>query len=258
MKIKILVLLLFFSIQQISAQDYFPHKYRSIFLGFGPRTLNTDPGTITTSYIDESPSMDHLQTSVDVEDSYTRVGLQFGYKWGRYSGLSHSILFDIALGDNSGGLFSYSLGYNFLVEVNSTALLIRPAFYGGFGNYGFYIGEFENNSGYIEINGNIFTDKSLDVSLSSQVFIYGPEVDFMWMFNDFLDVFVNLNYDLKNTNSRPEVVFESLGGEGTTTSVDIDGENPIVTYNNEKLTSLPYDISGLRLTVGVSYVWNYD
>ena len=63
---------------------------------------------------------------------------------------------------------------------------------------------------------------------------------------------------MKNKNSRPEVVFESLGGEGIITSVDIDGENPIVAYNNEKFTSLSYDISGLRLTVGVSYVWKYD
>lgn len=33
-------------------------KYRSIYLGIGPRTLDTNPGTISTTFTDNSSSLD--------------------------------------------------------------------------------------------------------------------------------------------------------------------------------------------------------
>ncbi len=39
---------------QLTFDGDFLHKYRSVFIGFGPRSLNTDPGTMVTSFIDES------------------------------------------------------------------------------------------------------------------------------------------------------------------------------------------------------------
>ena len=262
MKTKIIVLLLIFMginvYGQLSDEGDFPEKYRSVFLGFGPRTLNTTPGVIKTIFTDESPSMDHLETQIEIKDKYRKWGFQAGYKWGRYKGLSHSILFDISMGKNRGGIFTYSLGYNYPIKINSKALVLRGAFFGGFGNFGFDIGQLENNAGYIQINGNKYYDRQLDVSLSSQVLIYGPEIDIMLMMSDRLEVFANFNYDLKNKNSRPKINFTTTElEEEETTSVNLTSENVTVTYNGNKLSSLPYDISGLRLTIGVAYVWNY-
>ena len=245
----------------MAQSNNFPRKYRSLFVGIGPRSFNTDPGTIITAYTDESPSMDHLETTVEVEDNYNKIGLQIGYKWGRYSGISNAVLFDISFGENQGGLVSYSFGYNFPMELGDGIFIFRPAFFAGFGNFGFDIGEIQNNAGYIEINGIQYYDSSLKVELSSQVVVYGPEVDFMWMFGGNFDAFLNVNYDLSGNNSRPEVKFSSTStGDdvSTGTSIDIDNANLDISYNGEALTTLPYKISGLRLTLGLSYVWNRD
>ncbi len=261
MKVRFLILVLFIGSQmfgQLADDGDFPEKYRSVFVGFGPRTLNTTPGTIKTVYTDESPSMDHLETQIEILDKYKKWGFQAGYKWGRYKGLSHSILFDISMGKNRGGVFTYSLGYNYPVKINTKALIIRAALFGGFGNFGFDIGQLENNAGYIEINGNKYYDKQLDVSLSSQVFLYGPELDLMFELSDHFEVFASFIYDIASKNSRPKINFVTTEKEDQdTASIDLGGDNPKVTYNGKELTSLPYEISGLRLTFGVSYVWNY-
>lgn len=242
----------------INAQSTFPEKYRALFLGFGSRTIDTDPGSITINYVDESPSMDNIENTTEIKDSYKNIGIQLGYKWGKYAGLSHSILFDISLGENDGGLFSYSLGYNFPIKLGQTPLLIRPAMMVGFGNFGFEIGQLENNAGFIQINGKKFYDKRLDVKLTSQVFIYGPEIDLMWMAGDKFQIYANLVYDLSSKNSKPSAEFSSTDSSGDNTSLKINGDNPLVTYNDERLTTLPYDISGLRFTIGIAYVWNYQ
>lgn len=257
-KISILFLCILFTSESLLAQSgnkgQISKKYRSVFLGFGPRTLNTDPGTILTEYTDESPSMDYFQTSVDVEDSYTDIGMQLGYMWGKYAGLSHSLLIDVSLGANKGGAFTYSLGYTFPVEIGTSYLVLRPAFFVGFGNYGFKLGEINNNAAYIEINGEQYYDEELGVSLTSQVGVFGPELDLRYLVSEKVEVFVNGHYNLTSKNSRPKVEFESKE-EGSSTSLEIDSTNPNVTYNGEKLTTLPYDIAGLRLTVGAAYVW---
>lgn len=231
-------------------------KYRSITIGIGPRVLNTDPGTILTSFIDDSPSMDNLSTTTSVKDSYTRIGVFFAFNFGRYKGLSHSIAVDYTLGKHQGGVFYYSLGYSFPIEIKGNPLVIRPAINAGFGNYGFDVGELQNNASYIQIGDVQYYDASLDLYLKSQTFIYGPAIDFHYILPNQIKVFANMGYDIASKNSRPYLEFNPpSNSESGTSSLEIDGDNPNVTFNGTKMTSLPYEASGLRFTVGVGYVW---
>jgi len=239
---------------QFNSSSDLPKKYRSVFLGFGPRSLNTEPGSIFTSFVDDSPSMDNFTGTFNVEDSYSRVGFILGYKSVRYNGLSHKFMFDIALGQHQGGLFTYALGYNFSRAINGKILSINPSIFGGFGNYGFEIGAIENNAGYIQIKDQQFYEQSLDLELVSQLFVFGPEININYTLNDHFEIWVNAAYDFASNNMLPQLRFQSEN-EGSA-EVNIDSTNPYVTYNNEQIESLPYDASGMRFTVGASYVWN--
>lgn len=236
----------------------FPNKYRSFTLGFGPRTLNTTPGTILTSFIDNSPSMDNLSTTTIVEDQYNRVGFFLAFNFGKYKGLSHSVAFDVSLGKHQGGLFHYSLGYSLPMEVGENQLIIRPAMNVGFANYGFDVGDLQNNDVYIQIEETKYYDSSLELHLKSQTFIYGPALDFHFILKDKFKIFANVAYDIASSNSNPTLEFAppSSSDNENTSSLNIDGNNPQVTYNNEKITSLPYEASGLRFSVGVGYTWS--
>ena len=232
-----------------------PKRYRAIYLGFGPRFLNTDPGTIVTSFTDDSPTMDMLETLTDVKDDYLDPGFQLAYRFGKYEGLSHAITIDVNLGEHYGALFTYGLGYNFTQFVGDRLMTIRPSVYVGFGNYGFNVGQLINNAAFIQIGETQYTDPSLDVLLKSQVFVIGPSVDLQYNITDRFDIYINASYDIASNNSRPKLEFTPTNGRGTTSTLSIDSDNPNVTYNGEKLTSLPYDISGIRLTAGIAYVW---
>lgn len=232
-----------------------PKKYRAIHLGFGPRLLNTDPGTIVTSFTDDSPTMDMLETITDVKDNYLDPGFQVGYRFGKYQGLSHAITIDVNLGEHYGALFTYGLGYSFTQVISDRLFTIRPSAYVGFGNYGFGVGQLINNAAYIQIGETQYTDPSLDVLLKSQVFVVGPSIDLQYNMTTKFDIYINASYDIGSNNSRPKLEFTPTNGSGNTSTLNIDSDNPNVTYNGDKLTSLPYDISGIRLSAGIAYVW---
>lgn len=238
---------------QLSDTGELPEKYRAIFLGFGPRSLDTEPGTIASAYTDDSPSRDMFSGTFEVEDSYSRLGTNFGYKWGRYGGLSHKIMVDLSLGSNVGGLVTYGIGYNFSQIIGSSILTINPGIFGGFGNYGFGIGAITNNAIYIQVGNTEFYDTEVDLNLKSQLFVYGPEVTVDYVFTDHLSAWLNAAYDIASDNTRPTLEFM---GSQASASIDLDNENLTVTYDNAPLETLPYEASGLRMTAGITYVWN--
>jgi hypothetical protein len=96
------------------------------------------------------------------------------------------------------------------------------------------------------------------MKLKSQVALYGPELDVVYGVLEFLDIWFIANYDLGSSNARPELVFSSPADEGGSSSLEIEGDNPLVEYNGAKITELPYSVGGLRLTLGVSYIWQRD
>lgn len=236
-------------------------KYRGFFLGLGPRFLDTDPGEITTNFVDDSPSMDNFNSVFTVKDGYTPIGIQFGYKWGRYQGISQDVLFDVSTGANGVLAFGYSIGYNIKTQIKGNTLLIRPAVQGLFSNTIFGLGEIQNNAAYIQIDDKQYFERELDVELRSQNVNLAAKVDLHYKILSRVDLFLKIAYDFSSENTNPSLrlsVPDRLRTDNSPgdSSLDIDSSNPNLTYNGEKLINLPYNPGGLRLTVGASYLWN--
>lgn len=245
--------------EQAAALQY--KRYRSIFLGVGPRILNTDGGKIELSYTDDSPSMDQLNSTTELKDTYVVPAVQFGYKFGRYNGLSHDILFDAGFGDNITVLFAYSIGWNFRMELKDKPFLIRPAIQGQISNTQFKVGELRNNDTFIQIGERQYFEDRLDANLRAQNVVYALKLDFTYRFANRVDAFLKVAYDVPSSNRNTELelsVPENLQTENSPgpSTLSLTDENPMITYNGERLETLPYDLGGLRFTVGVSYLWN--
>lgn len=241
------------ALAQLSDENELPEKYRTIYAGIGPRFLKTIPGTISVSYVDDSPSKDKFTGSFDVSDGYQRIGVHFGYKWGRYNGLSHKISIDQSIGKHFGGLAYYGIGWNISHIVGNKSLTLTPSIFGGFGNFGFDIGNLENNASFIQINDHRYFDSSLAMTLKSQVLFYGAEVNVDFAFSDYFVLWGNLGYDIAGRNNRPHILFE---GKDNSSALNTDDSNPSLLYNGESVTSLPYDATGLRLSIGLAFQWN--
>lgn len=237
-------------------------RYRGIFFGIGPRYLNTDAGTILTSFIDDSPSMDNFNSTFEVEDSYVQAALNFGYKGGRYRGTSHDYLIDVTLGTKNYTVkAAYSWGWNFLTKFKNSDLIIRPAIQGLIANTIFNLGELKNNDVYIQVGDKLYYERELDVELRAQSATIAPRLDFTYVFADRWDFYLKAAYDIPTGNINPTLeltVPEELrtSNSPSDSSFDIDGDNPMVTYEGRTLTELPYKTGGLRVTFGVSFLWN--
>ncbi|MEL7422445.1 MAG: hypothetical protein AAFN81_05610 [Bacteroidota bacterium] len=260
-----LVALCCLGVQTLNAQkvktSLYLQKYRSLFIGLGPRFLDTDPGTISTTFVDDSPSMDSFNSDFEIKDRYTQVGINFGYKFGRYRGLSHDILFDISASNNYQIIFGYSLGWNFLLDVNGKDIVVRPALQAFGSNQVFQIGQIQNNAAFIQIDDTRYFEDELNLELRAELLAISPRLDITYVFADRWDCFLKMAYDFPRENTNPRLDFSvpsnlRTDDSPTDSTVDIDGDNPLVRYNGEKLESLPYNPGGLRLTLGISFLWN--
>ena len=85
--------------------------------------------------------------------------------------------------------------------------------------------------------------------------VFSPQVDLRYMLSSDVHLTAQISYDIASGNSNPTLVFE---GDGGNAEKDIDTDNPSVTFNGEKITSLPYKAGGIRLSIGAAYTWNID
>ena len=230
-----------------------PHKYRAVTLGFGTRGLSTTPGTIVTSLIDDSPSMDSFSGTKEIDDFKGRLGMQVGYHFGKYRGMSHSFFFDGAFGEIGTFYFGYSIGWNFPIKLKYRYLHLRAAVAGYVGNTRIKLGSINNNASYIQIGEKQFFDDEVKVKLESDNFLWKPHLEILYPFNDNFNFFGNIGYEMGG-QSNVDMRFESKDGEITAEKA-IDGDNPFVSFNGDKLEELPFDLGGLRFNVGIAYVW---
>lgn len=255
---RLLTLMTLLTTVSLFAQDI-PWKYRALYIGGGPRTLTAEAGTIEFDFVDNSPSMDMINTTTLVEDSYNSFGFQFGFMWGRYKGISYDLNLDIS----KNSIFEFSVGYSHSLEMGSNMLTIRPAINGGLASFGFDLGDLENEAGYIQIGETQFYGEYLDTRLNSSGALWGPRLDVIANIGEKLGVFVKLNYDLASEGGELDINFtDPSSGEDkvsfSSISLTDSTVNPDVKFNGEKLTNLPYDTSGLRFTIGIAYVWKKD
>lgn len=250
--------LLFFS-TSIFAQQYIgpAEKYWSVYIGAGPRIFDTQEGTFETFYTDDSPAADILKTSTVVEDSYSGVGINFGFRFGKYEGLSHDITFDLNPAKTGGFVFTYCLEWGIGMELGDKPFFIRPGLNLGFSNYSFEIGELKNGTGFIQIGQKQFTE-DLEVQARSGAVLYGPSLELNYLITDNIGLYLNASYDISNGNDDPRLVFSGNEGEAAEVKIEENDDNPIVEFNGEKVKSLPYEATTLRLSVGASYYWNRD
>lgn len=253
-----LVVLLVFA-SAVSAQQYVgpAEKYWSVYLGAGPRLFDTQKGLLTTTYIDDSPASDILMTATEVEESYSGVGINFGFRFGKYEGLSHDITFDFNPAKTGGFVFTYCLEYGFGMELADKPFFIRPGINVGFSNYSFEIGELVNGTGFIQIGQKRFTE-DLEVQARSEAVLYGPSLELNYLITDNIGLYLNASYDISNGNDNPRLVFSGNEGEAAEVDITEEDDNPIVTFNGESIKNLPYEATTLRLSVGASYYWNRD
>lgn len=255
------LLIALFIIAMISANAQNKNFKLWLNAGFGPRILNTDPGVITTNFVDDSPSRDRLQSEVEVKDQYNRLGLNVELGYAHPFNLSHSVIVDVAFGKAGTTLFGYSLGYNQKIKIGEESkVIIRPALFGMVGYTNFKLGKIHNNAGFIQIGNDTYFDNELNVSLTQNAFVFGPQLNLFYIFPNEIGISCTLSYDFLYENGNPEVSFWTSNNNNQNnrqSRVNLDNDNLAITYNNKQIKKLPYQYGGLRLSLAISFYGEY-
>ncbi len=262
MKKLFLLLIACFVFQNFSfAQSGYSHldKWRAVTLAFGTRGFASDPGTIVTSFVDDSPSMDSFSSTETIDDFQSRLGVLLSFNWGRMHGISHKVLFDVGLGNSESVHFGYGIAYTHPVEVGDKTMLIRAGLTAMIGNQRINLGRIQNNALFIQINQTQFFENELKVKLNADTYILRPQVEVYFPITDNIRIFANAGYDIGGqTSDAPSLWFEPVTGlsnDNSTTAEKELGSTASVTYNDESITELPYDLRGIRLNLGVAFYW---
>ncbi len=224
-------------------------------LGLGPRILDTNPGTINTFFVDDSPYTNSFQSTIEIKDSYTRLACQPTLGFTHPSGLSHTLYSDVTFSKNFVFLFGYSLGWD-IPFGNSNQFIVRPAVHGALGNVRFPLGRIENAFEYIEIDNMVYVSNFLHVRLTQGIGAYGPQLDFTYRLPRNLGLTLSLAYDFAGSINVPKASFmpplnenESNGDERQAALVKLDDGNLNVRYNGNTLNQLPHEYGGFRITL---------
>lgn len=224
--------------------------------GFGPRFINMNEGIINTSFVDESPSMDNLSTSVEVSQAYTRIGLNTSLEFGKLEGMRWGLFLDSALGENQLNLGGLSFGNQWVIM--NKKLWLSTNLNLMFSSNRFEIGQLRNTASYIQINGKRYSQPSMKLRLRSNSFAFGPEVKFNFKLLKKILITGNLAYDFGLTPSKSTLIFipsskdESIYAETSNQKLDINNPNLNLTYNGSEFTSLGSIYREFRITIGVA------
>ncbi|MEL6986812.1 MAG: hypothetical protein AAGK97_03190 [Bacteroidota bacterium] len=230
-------------------------KFRSISVFTGLRSFSSEPGTVISSYVDDSPSMDQFFGTETIDDYIHRIGFGFSYHWGRMKGLSHQLGMELVLGLSESVHLAYGIGYTIPIETKENVLLIRPALHGLIGNTRINLGLMENNAAYIQIGALQYFDEFIRVKLNTDTFIFRPKLDVLVPMGEHLRIFGSLGYDIgTQTGAAPTLWFETLAGESDT-EVELEVGKAEVNYNGSLIESIPFGTDGPRISIGISYYW---
>lgn len=236
-------------------------------IGAGPRLLDTDPGMISMDFVDDSPSRDNLQSTVEVEDLYKRVGLNFEIGYAHPFNLSHALAVDLAVGKPGMWLFGYTLGFNQKFKIGKDSkLIVRPAAAAMLGGINFNLGKIQNNSAYIQIGNAQYFDNELNVSLLQDIFVYGPQLGLFYIFPNEIGINCTIDYDFNRERGLPVLNFTSTDRLNESDNAPNDGRsrvslddnnNVTIDYKGNQIKKLPYKYGGFRISFAFSLYGEY-
>jgi hypothetical protein len=209
---------------------------------------------IQLSYIDESPDPDLFYTNTSLNKKpYYGLGAS-------YDNFKHEkeLYYNVIGNLNFGELFGIDIGLSagYPVWMNSKKnLTILPFVTGGVAYTNKPLGELKNNTVYIQVNSTKFADyTNVNVSLAKVDLFIKPTLNILWDINSKTQIRLTGAY-LMDFNMNQFISFTGKDNSGKSISdkEDIDAKNLSYYINGQKSSSIPFNIKGLELKLGVAF-----
>lgn len=230
----------------------------SFVLNYGLHPISVKASTVELKYTDESPSPDVLQQKRDLVDSKGPLAISGGIEWQSKRNLMHRICFGGGKNGTSNtraNFFDFGMGYAF----GSERFQFYPMIDYIASNATIKFGDFENKTGYAEINEVVFTNDKISTELKMSFAGFRPSLGFHFAITKNIGIQATVGYLMSNPNGSTRIDFsapnpnpdpENSNTQTLSASEKISESNVEFLVNNKKVTTRP-DIFGGR---GLS--WN--
>jgi len=132
-------------------------------LGAGRMALNLSQGTIQTSIVDDSPSMDNFATTVNTEDQSDLTFFRLGYYFENLdTKRAGNLALDWGPGNGNAGKLEVEFTYGLLI--GQGRLSVSPQLGVVVGNANIDLGEMRQNDLFIQIDETRFFSETVDIS----------------------------------------------------------------------------------------------
>jgi hypothetical protein len=230
-------------------------KNRLVVLG-GLRLLTGHRDLVNILYIDQSPSRDRLQTTLDLSGKGTVTALTI-------------------YGERESNQFSYQLGVDGFVSsywsialfvggsyhvVNNDGLKVKAGARLAYGIGSIHIGDVPANGSYFLINGQQIFDRELRLTYKDTYIALSPNISIEKRITDRVGLIANATATL-GIRSKASIQFQGSGNlplnadASKPAEVDLSDVNLSMTQSGEALKKLPLSYSGASLTIGFTYAF---
>ena len=224
-------------------------QHMSIFGGAKPFDIKSS--NLQFNYKDESPNPDTLNAKFNMDNKYL---YNLGLIWDDcnnndkfYWDINGEIFFNRLFGGNIGINAGYTIPF-----MKNKIMAIVPTINLGYGGFSKQLGSIINKTEYIEINGNKYYDKSLDISIVRDYIFIRPSLNF------FLDVSKSLQLRLIGSylysQDLGDAVHFSTTDNKHTESVKLSDGKVSFWANGIKSNELPFTTKGFEIKFALSFI----
>lgn len=259
----LLTILLCFSASAIAQQKggiIFPKTKRakriSLSLNYGLHPITASAANLSLKYTDESPAPDVLSQQVAVEQSDGARGLSGGIEWQS----KRSLMYRFHFGGGRNGAkqtranyFDFGFGY----AMGNRRAQFYPMVDLILSNAVIEFGNFQNTTGYVEINGTQFNHETIKTNLVVSFAGWRPSFGAHLVLTKRIGLQGNIGWLMSKASKNVSLNFSASDANGneTTASEDLDQPNVELLYNGNRTTVLPevFKGRGFAWNVGVTF-----
>ena len=238
---------------QLFAQTTTPstNKYFGIFLTGGRAPYLVTDHHIDFAYVDESPSRDNLQSSIDIEAQKQSTTLGVGLEYHSPKRFFVKAGFSGAIGQVRSSFLDIGMGYDLF---GNEKVALRGGASMSFGAARIALGDVENNDLYIQVNTTKFYSESVSVDLSPRISLLRPEITFVTK-KGRTRFMALLGYNLPTEEKKAVLYFDGKdeNDKQVSASESLNANNVYLEMDGKKIKDSFIKQGGLVLNVGLLF-----
>ena len=231
-------------------------KYVSFDLSLTRSSFEASGESLGLSFSENSIRELAFDFEKSLEQEFQKTGLDIGFKFGKYKGLSYSLFMDITPSDIGKFKFGVSAGYNFAIPLGIYDLLIRPSVAVSTANINLDIGEIAVDTFGIVIDDTDYIDRTVNISVFESLAFLTPRLEATFLIEQKIGISLSAAYDIPFSRGEQTVRFTAQDFDSTSLSFDdnfhdftLDG---ILPEENIFVTQ------GLLFSLGISWYYNRE